>query len=406
MVHDFRNLNAIIEEPIYPTSTPAEVITFLKKSTMLTTIDLINGYHQLGLHPESQPKACIATVLGILAYTCVMMGLAGSGAFFCYVVCSIVLLGLVQVICIAYVDDVNVRAVGPDEDFQTVETIANCEQVFKRFDKYNLKIQITKYHMGYRVAKVMGHLVGNGRLELTPERMELISKWPEPSTVTEWRSWWGFLNHFRYFIKDIAMLMGESRELIGDRQKGKVPMTVELLAVFKAMRDSAMRCTYLSFIDPALPLILSADACDLGCGFVLGQPYWIEDEQKWVMRPIQFGGHRFRKGAEMRMSTPGKEGYALVHAVRECQDELKYRHFCLRTDHVNLMKLLMMSANSVGSIGAPQMQRQAIYLSQYNYELLFQPGKSVDHLVPDLLSRTGLWSRRCVMFLKIAKRMN
>ena len=388
MVHDFRNLNKIIEEPIFPQITAAEIMRFLKHAKMLTTIDLINGYHQVGLHEDSQPKACIATVLGILMYTCVMMGLAGSGAWFCYVIVSVVLLGLIQRICVAYVDDITIKADGPDEDFQTLDTIANCETVVDRFDKHNLKIQITKYHMGYRKATVMGHLVGNGRIELTPERMDLISKWPEPSTVTEWRSWWGFLNHFRYFIEGIAMLMGESRELIGDRQKGKVPMTEDLRAVFIKMRNRAMQCTYLSFIDTALPIILSADACDVGCGYVLGQPYWIEEEGKFVVRPIQMGGRRFTKGAEANMATVSKEAYGLTYAIRECHNDLKYTHFCLRTDHANLTKLLMTSANSKASIGAPQLERQAIFLTQYNCELIFQPGQCEDHIIPDVLSRT------------------
>ena len=89
-------------------------------------------------------------------------------------------------------------------------------------------------------------------------------------------------------------------------------MTEDLRAMFIEMRNRAMQCTYLSFIDTALPTILSADACDVGYGYVLGQPYWIEEEGKFVRRPIQMGGRRFTKGA---LSYDNVVSFALGYVV-------------------------------------------------------------------------------------------
>ena len=52
----------------------------------------------------------------------------------------------------------------------------------------------------------MGHIVSKDGIETNPKKIEAIRDWPRPCTVTDVRSFLGFTNHYRRFLKGYAQI--------------------------------------------------------------------------------------------------------------------------------------------------------------------------------------------------------
>ena len=69
-------------------------------------IDLTSGYHQVPLAQESSKYTAFMTLYELFEWLRVPFGLKGAPAFFQAVMAMIVLVGLVQIICELYLDDI------------------------------------------------------------------------------------------------------------------------------------------------------------------------------------------------------------------------------------------------------------------------------------------------------------
>ena len=72
-------------------------------------MDLTSGYHQAPLAPQSRKYTAFITFMGVFEWLRVLMGLKSATACFQGGLASIVLAGLIYLICELYVDDVIVH---------------------------------------------------------------------------------------------------------------------------------------------------------------------------------------------------------------------------------------------------------------------------------------------------------
>ena len=79
-----------------------------------------------------------------------------------------------------------------------------------------------------------------------------------------------------------------------------------------------------------------------------------------------------------------KEALALIFGVRQFQKYLVGRHFTLVTDRRPLLRILGPHVG-VLTLAATRLQRWALILSAYDYEIQYKPG--VENTEADLLSR-------------------
>ena len=86
----------------------------------------------------------------------------------------------------------------------------------------------------------------------------------------------------------------------------------------------------------------------------------------------------------MHMQIDRKRGLALISGVRQFHKYLVGREFTLMTDYRPLLKILG-PHEGVPTLAAARLQRWALILSAYRYNLLYTPG--LDNVEADLLSR-------------------
>ena len=150
---------------------------------------------------------------------------------------------------------------------------------------------------------------------------------------------------------------------------------------FEASKKLLLSSQVLTHYNPELQLVLACDASQYGVGAVLSQRY--PDGQE---RPVGYASRILSK-AEQNYSQIEKEGLACVFGVKRFHCYLYGRSFILSSDHKPLTSLFS-KEKSIPVQASARIQRWALTLGMYEYELIHKSGSS--HGNADALSRLPL----------------
>ena len=137
----------------------------------------------------------------------------------------------------------------------------------------------------------------------------------------------------------------------------------------------------LTHYDQDLPLSLACDASSVGVGAVIFHTFPDRKE-----RPIAYTSRKLSQ-AEKNYAQIQKEALAIIYGVQKFRQYLIGRKFCLITDHKPLLSIFN-PAKGIPEMIASRLQRWAITLSSYNYEVKYQASNK--HGNADALSRLPL----------------
>lgn len=137
VVVDFRRLNEITMDDVFPLPNIIDILDQLGKSSYFTTLDMADGYHQVPLDKNDREKTSFSTPKGLYSFCRMPQGLKGAPATFQRLM-NKVLSGLVGVKCLVYLDDIIVYGSNlTDHNKKLVE-------VFQCLRNNNLKLNINK----------------------------------------------------------------------------------------------------------------------------------------------------------------------------------------------------------------------------------------------------------------------
>ena len=192
---DLRKLNARTVKDAYSLPRIEDALDSLNGMCIFTSLDLKSGYWQVELDEESIPLTAF-TVGPLGFYKCVRMpfGLTNAPATFQRLMESC--LGELHLDwCIIYLDDIIIFSKNPDDH------ITRLEGVFEKLAKAGLKLKPSKCEFFRSSLKYLGQIVSKEGIATDPRKIEAIPDWPRPKTVTDVRSFTGFTNYYRKFIK-------------------------------------------------------------------------------------------------------------------------------------------------------------------------------------------------------------
>ena len=150
---------------------------------------------------------------------------------------------------------------------------------------------------------------------------------------------------------------------------------------FKQAKVALSSSTMLTHYNPALPIILAGDASAYGIGAVIS--HILLNSTK---HPIAFAS-RSLSASEKNYAQIEIEALSLVFGVKKFHQYLYGRKFQLVTDHKPLTAILG-EKKGIPSLAAARLQRWAVLLSAYHYEIKFKFTQY--HANADSLSRLPL----------------
>ena len=224
----------------------------------------------------------------------------------------------------------------------------------------------------------LGHKISEKGIQPTEEKVRAIVKAPAPNNVTQLKAFLGMLNYYAKFLPNLSSKLTPLYRLL--QKNTPWSWGEEQRQAFQQAKVALTSAKVLVHYDPSQKLILSCDASPYGVGAVLSHK--LEDGTE---HPVAFAS-RSLSPAE-KYAQLDKEGLAIVFGVRHFHHYLLGRRFTIYSDHKPL-QYLFSEDKAIPTMASSRIQRWALTLSAYDYDIVFKPGSQ--HANADVLSRLPL----------------
>ena len=224
----------------------------------------------------------------------------------------------------------------------------------------------------------LGHVVLSKGIETNPKKIAAIINWPRPKNITQIRSFLGFCNYYRKFIRGYAQVAKPLYQLLtGENAKKKtneVEWTEQCEQAFNKLKDICSYTPILAYADYSKCFKVHTDASEQGLGAVLYQ-----DQDDGTTRVIMYPS-RYLSKSEKRYHSSKLEFLALKWSVCERFHEYLYGgKFQVYTDNNPLMYILTTAKLDT--------TRQWWVASLANYDFTIQYRSGKQNTEADALSR-------------------
>ncbi len=374
VVIDYRKVNLLTEKNTYPLPNAKHNLASLGKANWFTTLDLLQGFHQVELDPASRPATAFGTPWGQYQYTRAPMGLTSSPGTFVQLVDS-ALRGLPPGIAVAYVDDVIIPTNGSFADH-----LRDVGLVFDRLIESGFAVRCDKVHLGMQEVPYLGFLVGaygtkpleSKTSAVTSLRCEDLGD--DPGAAARFT---GMISFYSEFIPGLHNTLAPFHKL---KQKGvdskSIMRSLKFKAAFALLRHQLATATANTRPDYTKPFYIDVDAATSGgIGACLFQ---YSDEG--CACPIAFWSRRFTT-EERRYGVRDQECLGLSEALSQWRHYILGARVIVRSDHKSL-KWLLSTMHPDGS----RVATWALRAQGYDVEIVWIPGR--DHVAPDFFSRS------------------
>jgi len=172
-------------------------------------------------------------------------------------------------------------------------------------------------------------IIGQGKVEMDPVKVEGIAKWPTPATVKDVHSFLGFCNFYWSFITNFSVVACPLNDLTKKLHQWR--WGAEEQASFNTLKDLCSSYPVLHSPDRTWQFFMDTDASDFALGVVISQEF----TDGW--HHIAFHSHTLLP-AERNYDIHDKEMVAIVYGFKCGRPYfLGANHpIMVRTDHKNL----------------------------------------------------------------------
>lgn len=311
MCLDYRALNRVTVRNSYPLPRIDDLIDRLSGSKVFSSLDLLSGYHQLLLRESDVPKSAFRTPFGSFEWKVLSFGLTNAPSVFQSAM-NRMLADLPFVV--VYLDDILIHSRTPEEHVEHVRVVLDRLAANKYYCK------LSKCEFFKPAVPFLGHIVTAAGVQVDPRKTAVVQQWPVPQSIDELRSFLGFANYFRKFIRAYAGITLPLVRLLSS--KVKWCWDDECQKAFDAVKHALTTTPVLAIPDPSVRFEVVCDASDYALGAVLLQNG----------RPIAFESRKLIP-AERNYTVTEREHLAIVHALKTWRCYLEGPEFTVFTDH-------------------------------------------------------------------------
>ena len=373
---DYRRLNLKTVPDRHPIPRVQDLLDGLGGQTCFSTLDMAKAYHQGYVQGDCRKYTAFSTPWALYEWLRIPFGLKNAPAAFQRFIAQ-ALTGLLDRVCLAYLDDVLVYG----RTFK--EGVRNLKNVLRRLKSKGVKLRVDKCEFCKPEVRYLVRLVSADGYRADPEDTAALKKFRDPpKTVGEVRSLVGFLSYYRNYVQDFAKrlkpvydLLKTDKEAVqaksaksakGYDKRKAVAWSPELQKIVDDVVDILQSPKVMAYPNFDAPFMLNCDASGYGLGSVLYQ------EQGDKLRVISYASRTLTDAETNYHLHSGKlEFLALKWAVIDrFPDYLGHgSSFTVYTDN-NPLTYVMKSAklNATG-------MRWVSELADYDFEIRYKPGK-------------------------------
>ncbi|KAA0039194.1 pol protein [Cucumis melo var. makuwa] len=187
---DYRELNKVTVKNRYPLPRIDDLFDQLQGATVFSKIDLRSGYHQLRIRDSDIPKTSFRSRYGNYEFIVMSFGLTNASAVFMDLM-NRVFKDFLDTFVIVFIDDIliysKIEAEHEEHLHQVLETL-RANKLYAKFSKCKFWLKKVSF---------LGHVVSSEGVSVDPAKIEAVTNWPRPSTVSEIRSFLGLAGYYR-----------------------------------------------------------------------------------------------------------------------------------------------------------------------------------------------------------------
>jgi transposase InsO family protein len=363
---DYRGLNDGTIKNRYPLPLIHETLMQLSKAKYFTKLDVRSAYNLIRIAPGEEWKTAFRTRYGLFETLVMPFGLTNAPASFQHFI-NDALRPFLDRFATAYLDDILIYSETLEEHKDHVR------QILQRLTEHGLHLKPEKCEFFKDEVKYLGLIIGREGIKMDPGKMKTVRDWPTPENLHDVRSFLGFANFYRRFIRAYSAIVRPLTALT--RKEVRWRWGPEEQEAFDTMKEAFSSGPILQRFDYDKDIILETDASDYVSAGVLSQ--YGDDG---LLHPVAFYSKK-HSPAESNYEIYDKELMAIVRCFEEWRAELQsaINPIQVLTDHKNLEYFMS------NKLLNRRQARWAQFLSQFNFQIVYRPGKA--GAKPDALTR-------------------
>jgi hypothetical protein len=356
-VQDYRRLNSHTVRNQYPLPLIAQLISDLSGAHIFSKVDVRQGYNNVRIKKGDEWKAAFKTKFGHWEPLVMFFGLTNSPSTFQEMM-NVIYKEVIEkharrgTTIRIYMDDIAIATTGTLQDH--IDAVRDVLRVAEQNDLY-FKLSKCTFHASS--IDYLGVIIEKGMTRMDPVKIAGIKNWPIPTKVKDVRSFLGFCNFYRTFIRGFAHLARPLNELT--RKDAEWSWETRHQKAFKELKHRVTTEPVLAHPILTDPFELEVDASGFAMGAVLLQRK--EDGKK---HPIAYYSKTL-SAAERNYDVYDLELLAIVNALDHWRPYLagSPHKIIIYSDHQNL--LYWKEPHKISR----RVAREVLMLSEYNFEI-------------------------------------
>ncbi|TYK13744.1 pol protein [Cucumis melo var. makuwa] len=333
---DYRELNKVTVKNKYPLPRINDLLNQLHGATVFSKIDLRSGYHQLRIKDGGVPKTAFRSRYRHYEFIVMSFDLTNAPAVFMDLM-NRVFREFLDTFVIVFLDDILIYS----------KTEAEHEEHLRSF---------------------LGHVVSKVGVSVDPAKIEAITSWPRPSTVSEVRSFLGLAGYYRRFVENFSRIATPLTQLT--RKGAPFVWSKTCEDSFQNLKQKLVTAPVLTVPDGSGSFVIYSDASKKGLGCVLMQ-----------QGKVVAYASRQLKIHEQNYPTHDLELVAVVFALKIWRHYLYSEKIQIFMDHKSLKYFFTQKELNM------RQRRWLELVKDYDCEILYHPGNA--NVVADALMSVG-----------------
>ena len=207
MVVDYRALNEVTIKNKYPLPMINDLFDQLQGAKVFSKIDLRSGYHQLKIREKDIPKTAFTTRYGLYEYTVMSFGLTNAPAYFMSMM-NKVFMEYLEKFVVVFIDDIMVYSKNEEEHKE------HLRLVLEKLREHQLYAKFSKCEFWLKEVGFLGHVISGEGIAVDPSKVQSVTEWLTPTSVSEIRSFLGLAGYYRRFIENFSKIAKPMTELL------------------------------------------------------------------------------------------------------------------------------------------------------------------------------------------------